>query len=229
MNFFSVNQVSIPHLPIFLHLLTIFIGPLLIVVTVKHYQNNVFRRFFLILQFSQLVTLYGWYALKGFPLQECLPLYHCRIGMLSVFLFPNKSKWKQLFMILGVSGPLLALLSPDLYPYPMIHATNVAFYLGHYALMVNALIYLLEHYDSDLLTNQALLTLIAFVNAIMLVVNMTVHANYGFLTDLPIFHSHILFLNYLVVTFGLTALAKVTEFLYQKYLCPFDAFAYSGR
>ncbi|MCK1258228.1 TIGR02206 family membrane protein [Streptococcus uberis] len=217
MNFFSLQEGYIPHLSIPFYLMTLLICPFLIYLSFKYHKVVAFKNFFLILQASQLISLYGWYIMKGFPLQEALPLYHCRIGMLAIFLLPNKTVLKQLFMLLGVAGPILAVLSPDLYPYPLFHATNVAFYLGHYALLVNALIYLQDNYDDTLSSKRQFLNRLAIINLSLVIINSLTKGNYGFLKEVPIIHSHHLFINFFLVTFGLLLMAKLVEVTFISY------------
>lgn len=218
MTFFALQPSGIPQVPLSFYLLTLALIPVLLYLTIRYYQKASYRHFFLVLQLTQLVTLYGWYILKGFPLNEALPLYHCRMGMLAIFLLPNKTKAKQLFMLLGVGGPILALLSPDLYPYPMTHATNIAFYLAHYALMVNALTYLLIHYQPQLSSVKFNLTFLASLNLSLILVNLLTKGNYGFVMNSPLIHSHNLIFNFTAVTLVLTLLAKLVELAYQRYL-----------
>lgn len=147
-------------------------------------------------------------------MQECLPLYHCRIGMLAVFFLPDKSKWKQLFMLLGVGGTILAMISPDYYPYHLWHVTNVAFYLGHYALLVNGMVYLLRFYDKDLLSLREIILFLAGLNFFIMIVNLLTGGNYGFLMNLPIIHVQNLVFNFIWMTFVFTLLAKLVEKVY---------------
>lgn len=120
-------------------------------------------------------------------------------------------------MLLGVAGPILAVLSPDLYPYPLFHATNVAFYLGHYALLVNALIYLQDNYDNTLSSKRQFLNRLAIINLSLVIINSLTKGNYGFLKEVPIIHSHHLFINFFLVTFGLLLMAKLVEVTFISY------------
>ncbi|WP_165993764.1 TIGR02206 family membrane protein [Streptococcus catagoni] len=213
MDFFALKESGLPFVPPFFYFLFIMLAPILILLTLNYYKSPSYRRFFLFLQFSQLVTLYGWYFLRGFPLQESLPLYHCRIAMLVIFLLPDKMRLKQLFMLLGVVGPILALFSPDLYPYPFLHASNMAFYLGHYALLVNALIYLLRYYDSSLSSMDFSLKAFSFLNLFLIVVDLLTKGNYGFLIETPLLHTHNLVFNFIVVTFAIVLLIRFVEMI----------------
>ncbi|AGM98386.1 TIGR02206 family membrane protein [Streptococcus iniae] len=211
MEFFTTNPSGIPHVPHLFFLTALLIAPLLLVASFRFYKLKSFRQLFLVIQFTQLIGLYGWYALKGFPIQESLPLYHCRIGMLAVFFLPDKTKWKQLFMLLGIGGTILALISPDYYPYPLWHISNVAFYLGHYALLVNGMVYLMRFYDRDLLSVREIVTFLASLHFFIMIVNVITKGNYGFLMNLPLIHSQHLVFNFIFMTAILTLLAKIVE------------------
>nr|WP_236560390.1 TIGR02206 family membrane protein [Streptococcus halichoeri] len=216
MDFFNIAPGSFPQPSVAFYISTLLMAPLLILMTWRYHHNRYYRACFLILQFSQLLALYGWFALKGFPLSEALPLYHCRIGMLAIFFFPDKSRLKQLFMLLGVAGSLLALCCPDFYPYPLFHVSNVAFYLGHYMLLVNAMIYLFQYYQPAKTSLHYCLTRLAVINALIVAVNTVTGGNYGFLADPPIIHTHFVPVNFLLVTGVLVLIAKLVELIWLK-------------
>ncbi|KHD45193.1 TMEM164-related integral membrane acyltransferase [Streptococcus hongkongensis] len=216
MEFFSTIPVGLPHVTPIFYLGTILIALMLVVLTYKLQDSKTYARAFILLQISQILSLYIWYVFKGFPLREALPLYHCRIAMLAVFLLPNNNRYKQLFMTLGIGGTFLALLSPDYYPYSLFHVTNVAFYLGHYALLVNGVLYLTKYYKKELLPTAVLFKDLLYINFFILIVNVFTKGNYGFLMDIPIIHTHHLVFNYLLVTSGLTVMIKTVELIFKK-------------
>ncbi|MGT2935925.1 TMEM164-related integral membrane acyltransferase [Streptococcus castoreus] len=217
MDFFAIAPIGLPHTSLVFYLSSILIALLLVFLTFQTYKSKSYRYFFLALQLSQLIGLYTWYALRGFPLNEALPLYHCRIAMLAIFFLPDRNSFKQLFMIMGIGGTFLALLSPDLYPYKLWHVANVAFYLGHYALLVNGLIYLLRFYNPSQLRPALVLRYFATVNFVLLLVSLATKGNYGFVMDIPIIHTHHLLLNFVIVTGGLTSMVKLIEWTYLKF------------
>lgn len=215
MDFFSLKPIDVPHISSVFYLGTILIACMLVMITSKLQDSKFYCQIFIWLQISQIISLYLWYGFKGFPLSEALPFYHCRIAMLAVFLLPNGSRFKRLFMTLGIGGTFLALISPDFYPYSLFHVTNVAFYLGHYALLVNGLLYLYQ-YQNEKLSVSTVFKDLAYINFLVLIVNLITNGNYGFLMDIPIIHSHHLVLNYIGVTSGLTLVIKTVEFLFLK-------------
>ncbi|HEL0658684.1 membrane protein [Streptococcus equi subsp. zooepidemicus Sz35] len=217
MNFFAIEPIGLPHVSLLFYLLSVMIAPFLVFMTLQLYQLKSYRYTFLGLQLVQLIGLYTWYALRGFPLTEALPLYHCRMAMLAVFFLPDRSSLKQLFMVLGIGGTFLALLSPDLYPYQLWHVANISFYLGHYALLVNGLVYLLRFYNPSQLKPVLVCRYLATINFALVLVNLATKGNYGFVMDIPIIHTHHLLLNFVIVTMGLTGLIKLIELIYVRF------------
>ncbi|HEL1032315.1 TPA: TIGR02206 family membrane protein [Streptococcus equi subsp. zooepidemicus] len=217
MNFFAIEPIGLPHVSLLFYLLSVMIAPFLVFMTLQLYQLKSYRYTFLGLQLVQLIGLYSWYALRGFPLTEALPLYHCRMAMLAIFFLPDRSSLKQLFMVLGIGGTFLALLSPDLYPYQLWHVANISFYLGHYALLVNGLVYLLRFYNPSQLKSVLVCRYLATINFVLVLINLATKGNYGFVMDIPIIHTHHLLMNFVIVTMGLTGLIKLIELIYVRF------------
>ncbi|HGN9538886.1 TPA: TIGR02206 family membrane protein [Streptococcus pyogenes] len=217
MDFFAIDPIGLPHTSLIFYLSSLLIALLFVFLTFQAYRLKSYRYFFLFLQLSQVIGLYTWYVLRGFPLDEALPLYHCRIAMLAIFFLPDRNKFKQSFMVLGIGGTFLALLSPDLYPFRLWHVANVSFYFGHYALLVNGLIYLLRFYDASQLRLLSVVRYLATVNFLLLLVSLATKGNYGFVMDIPVIHTRHLLLNFVIVTSGLTFMVKITEYFYLKF------------
>ena len=112
-----------------------------IYLVIRFFERKKMQTFFRIAQIVQLVFLYGWYWAIQEPLSESLPLYHCRIAMFAVLLLPDKVPYKQYFALLGVFGPICAIVYPILDPYPFPHVTLFSFFIGHFALLGNSIIY----------------------------------------------------------------------------------------
>lgn len=216
MDFFAIDPIGLPHTSFLFYLSSVMLAPLLVFATLQAYRSKPYRYTFLSLQLAQLICLYTWYVLRGFPLDEALPLYHCRIAMLAIFFLPDRNSLKQLFMLIGIGGTFLALLSPDLYPYKLWHVANISFYLGHYALLVNGLVYMLRFYNPSQLKPLLVLRYLATINFGLILVNLLTKGNYGFVMDIPIIHTHHLLLNFIIVTVGLTGLVKAIELAYLK-------------
>ena len=86
--------------------------------TFRYHQKKRFQHFFQGIQWVQVIFLYIWYACCHIPLSESLPLYHCRIAIISLLLLPSQIAYKRYFALLGMCGSTLALTVPSFDPYP---------------------------------------------------------------------------------------------------------------
>lgn len=175
--------------------------------TSRYYGSAVYRLAFKTLQAFQLVVIYSWYALAvGFPLDESLPLYHCRIAMFVVLLWPKPSKMKDYFAFLGLGGTLAAFVYPVFDPYPFWHVTIFSLIFGHLALWVNSWAYLMSHDRRQTLNLKTTALYTLALNAFLLVVNQLTGGNYGFLAQVPLLNTTNLFLNYGLISFFIVLL-----------------------
>lgn len=71
--------------------------------TLRKYRDPAYVKIFRIMQIIQLTVLYTWYVVYSLPLSTSLPLYHCRLAMFALILWPGKSAFKQYFALLGAS------------------------------------------------------------------------------------------------------------------------------
>lgn len=189
---------------------------LVFVTAMTSYKKPAYRRFFKILQVVQLLSLYGWYLTTAAPLAESLPLYHCRMAMFAVLLLPDKSPLKQYFALLGVFGSIAAFVHPVLDPFDFPHVTIFSFFLGHYALLGNALIYLLTSYDEERLTYGQIGLWTAAINLGLLTINLLTGGDYGFLSNPPLLGNHGLVINYILVTAALTLAISLVNLACQR-------------
>ena len=83
-----------------------------IMMSLRYYQNEQFRKCFQYLQGFQLICLYLWYFAYHIPWSNSLPFYHCRLAMFAVLFLPDRWKSKQFFALMGVSGAIFALGYP---------------------------------------------------------------------------------------------------------------------
>lgn len=171
----------------------------LIYFSFRYYQKSWYRSLFWCLQCFQLVSLYSWYILVGWPLSGSLPLYHCRLAMF-VILWGRSGKFKRYFAYLGLFGSVVALIYPIFDPFNFPHITFFSFVLGHYALAVNCLIYLLSNPNQDILGKKRILIYTLIMNTIILLANSILGGNYGFLAQAPLIHSQNRLLNFILIT-----------------------------
>lgn len=136
-----------------------------------YHKNPKFVRLFKGIQILQLLALYSWYVGFGIPFSNSLPFYHCRLAMFAVVFLPDKWRSKQYFALLGASGAIFALVYPVFDPYDFPHITSFSFLIGHYALLVNSLIYLMNHYDKTLLKKYMIVAYTFILNLFLVGVN----------------------------------------------------------
>ena len=212
-HFITRTQTTPPPIPIFWYGVMIGLLALSIYASLTYYKNPKFVRLFKWIQIAQLLALYTWYIGFSIPFSNSLPLYHCRLAMFAVVFLPDKWKTKQYFALMGASGAVFALGYPVFDPYDFPHITSFSFLIGHYALLVNSLVYLMNHYDKNLLKKYRIIAytfvlnlFLVGVNAIIFFANFLTGGNYGFMSKPPVIGDHGSLLNYLIVTSLMTGI-----------------------
>lgn len=135
----------------------------------------------------QLLMLYWYLGNAELFLKEGLPLFHCRLSAIMMFFgyYTNSQKITKYFSWLGVIGAIIAFTFPDPSPYVWPHVTNVTFVGSHIFLMISGVIILSK--NNVYLSPKDTLALTFIMNTILMLANMLVHSNYGYLTELPTF------------------------------------------
>ena len=164
----------------------------------KGYQN-----FWYWGQLIQLLIINAWYIAACLPFSESLPFYHSRMAMW-IILFAPRGRFKQYFALVGVFGSIMALVHPVFYPYPFPHVSSINNVFGHWALLANCLIYLVQFYQVEEGDAWKICQMTFGVNAIIQLANLVTGGNYGFMRRPPVIGDHGLVLNYLIVTILMT-------------------------
>ena len=149
-------------------------------------------------------------------LSNSLPFYHCRLAMFAVVFLPDKWRSKQYFALLGASGAVFALVYPVFDPYDFPHITSFSFLIGHYALLVNSLVYLMNHYDKTLLKKYMIVAYTFILNLFLVGVNQVTGGNYGLLRDTPFISNGPLWIKYLLVSVILSLALVLFDILFKK-------------
>lgn len=213
LDFFTSHKTEPPMMTPFAYILMMVGLVSVIYLAIRFFERKKMQTFFRIAQIVQLVFLYGWYLAIQEPLSESLPLYHCRIAMFAVLLLPDKVPYKQYFALLGVFGPICAIVYPILDPYPFPHVTLFSFFIGHFALLGNSIIYLMKNYDSLRLSYRRIVEITFGLNFLILIANIATGGDYGFLKNLSLVGDHGMLGNYLNVSLVLaTALLLFSYF-----------------
>lgn len=219
-DFLTTTQTHPPHIPLPYYLLMLLGMVLFSYLSWLWHNNNIWRWTFITLQAIQLISLYIWYIWQGFPLDGSLPLYHCRMTMLALLLLED-SKVKTYFALMGLVGGCCAIIYPVFDPYNFPHISSISFIIGHYALLVNSLNYLLRTYKTHPISKNMIVTLTLLLNLGLVVVNHFVSGNYGLLRHTPFITDAWLPIKYLAVSVTLIILMiimkKGLEYFDEKY------------
>lgn len=219
-DFLTTTQTHPPHIPLPYYLLMLLAMVLLSYLSWLWHNNNIWRWTFITLQAIQLISLYIWYIWQGFPLDDSLPLYHCRMAMLALLLLKD-SKVKTYFALMGLVGGCCAIIYPVFDPYNFPHISSISFIIGHYALLVNSLNYLLRTYKTHPISKNMIVMLTLLLNLGLVVVNHFVSGNYGLLRHTPFIPDAWLPIKYLAVSGALIILMiimkKGLEYFDEKY------------
>ena len=214
--FLTTNQTAPPLIPALAYALMMSLVVLSIYGAVNYHDHAVLVKAFKWIQFVQLLALYAWYIGFHLPLANSLPLYHCRLAMFAVIFLPDKWKIKQYFAILGASGAIFALGYLVFDPYDFPHITSFSFLIGHYALLVNSLIYLFNHYDKHLLKKSEIIAYTLMLNLFLIGVNQATGGNYGLLARPPLISGDNPLVNYSLVSFILIMALLLFDELFKR-------------
>lgn len=149
----------------------------------------------------QQTLLYTWYIFSGyFSVKHSLPLYNCRIAMLSLVIgeYSNNPKLKRLGVYWGIPGSIIALLYPVLDPFGIDHFTFYSFFLGHIALLLGSISLLILENHREYYNIESLQSVIGFSSAyhiFIIMFNQKVDANYCYMTSSPVNMNFITNLN----------------------------------
>ena len=215
-NFFTRFQTVPPPISLFWYGIMMLTLVLCIYGALVYHKNPKFVRLFKGIQILQLLALYSWYVGFGIPFSNSLPFYHCRLAMFAVVFLPDKWPSKQYFALLGASGAVFALGYPVFDPYDFPHITSFSFLIGHYALLVNSLIYLMNHYDKTQLKKYMIVLYTFVLDAFLVGVNQVTGGNYGLLKSPPFISQHNLLVKYLAVSIILSATLLLFDEVFKK-------------
>ena len=214
--FFTSHKTEAPQLTPFWYGM-MFLGIIYVMYSaVKYHKNRRYQNFLKAVQGLQILVLYGWYIVTLSPISESLPFYHCRLAMFAVLLLPDSSTYKQYFALLGVFGPICALVYPLFDPFAFPHITLVSYLIGHYALLGNSLTYLLNHYDSELLNLRRIVEISFSMNLLLIFINLVSGGNYGFLKVPPLVGNHGMIANYIFVSLTLILAIFVVSLIFKQ-------------
>ena len=215
-DFLTTTKTVAPPISILWYAVMIALVLLSIWSSLKYHDNPRFVKAFKWIKIAQLLMLYSWYFVFRIPFTNSLPFYHCRLAMFAVVFLPDKWRSKQYFALLGASGAVFALGYPVFDPYDFPHITSFSFLIGHYALLVNSLIYLMNHYDKSLLKKYMIVAYTFGLNLFLVGVNQVTGGNYGLLKSPPFIPDAPLWIKYLLVSVILSLALVLFDILFKK-------------
>ena len=215
-DFLTTTKTVAPPISVLWYAVMIALVLLSIWSSLKYHDNPRFVKAFKWIQIVQLLMLYSWYFGFRIPFTNSLPFYHCRLAMFAVVFLPDKWRSKQYFALLGASGAVFALGYPVFDPYDFPHITSFSFLIGHYALLVNSLIYLMNHYDKSLLKKYMIVAYTFGLNLFLVGVNQVTGGNYGLLKSPPFIPDAPLWIKYLLVSVILSLALVLFDILFKK-------------
>ncbi|WP_293883095.1 YwaF family protein [Streptococcus sp. A12] len=171
--------------------------------SIRFASSKCYQNFWYWGQLIQLLIINAWYIAARLPFSESLPFYHSRMAMW-IILFAPRGRFKQYFALVGVFVSIMALVHPVFYPYPFPHVSSINNVFGHWALLANCLIYLVQSYQVEARDAWKICQMTFGVNAIIQLANLVTCGNYGFMRRPPVLGDHGLVLNYLIVTILMT-------------------------
>ncbi len=169
---------------------------------------------FVALLIEQFLLYFWYFFLMGFDPVQALPLYSCRIAMLSIILAVIiKSDSLLLFGgYLGFPGGILALISPVLDSFSFPHLTNFTYFLGHLLLCWLCFIILIEKTGTKTQLLKVLIYTIVFF-IITYFVDINYGANYSYMLWAPVFTSQFAKLSHELYIFVLLSIYAIILFL----------------
>lgn len=155
--------------------------------------------------------LYLWYIFSGyFSIQESLPLYNCRVAMISIAfgLLLNNRTLKYIGCYWGILGGIVALTMVNLDPFRFPHYTFVSYFLGHIVLLWSLVfIIIIEQMEFNRSTLKKIIVITNVYNVFILLFNLLTGSNYCYLVESPFFTEKIFSLvghvGYSIIMFAL--------------------------
>lgn len=158
--------------------------------------NDKFSYILISLILIDQIILYIWQIGSGyFNLSISLPLYHCRIAVISLIL--GKFFKNRILSITGIYwgtlGSLVAIIMVDLYDFQFPHYTNFHFFICHILMgwfIVNQLFS--EGIIINIKDQKKILITTNIYNIFLIIVNLILNnlgykANYGYMLEMPPF------------------------------------------
>lgn len=174
-----------------LHLIILSIALLVsMFIIIRKEESRVFELFVGIVLLIQQVILYFWYFKENYhPLQEGLPLFHCRVAIITLLigLIFKKDFMAKMGSYWGIFGSISAMLFPALDPFSFPHITQFSYFIGHVFLLWGS-IYLLfvKNVGMNKYEFKKIVIITNIYHALIFILNNIIGSNYAFMSTSPI-------------------------------------------
>ena len=91
-HFFTTESTAPPAISALWYSVMVLLIVTAIMMSLRYYQNEQFRKCFQYLQGFQLICLYLWYFAYHIPWSNSLPFYHCRLAMFASCFYQTDGK-----------------------------------------------------------------------------------------------------------------------------------------
>ena len=99
--FFTTESTEPPAISALWYSVMVLLIVTAIMMSLRYYQNEQFRKCFQYLQGFQLICLYLWYFAYHIPWSNSLPFYHCRLAMFAVLFFTRQMEKQTVLCLDG--------------------------------------------------------------------------------------------------------------------------------
>ena len=174
------------------HILILTLSTLISYIIIKHKEEKRRYEIFIgVVLIIQQLFLYMWYITNNYDvLTKGLPLYHCRIAILSlsIGLIFNKVKCMKFGAYWGIVGATIALVIPaDVDPFLFPHITTVSFFVGHMFLLWGSIYVLyVKKVEITKIDLKKILSVTNIYCIFIYIFNYITNSNYGFMNSSPI-------------------------------------------
>ncbi|MDO4594716.1 MAG: TIGR02206 family membrane protein [Tissierellia bacterium] len=207
-----------------LHISIIAITILIMLFSFKMKRNKIYEKSMVFTIGLCQIILFTWYLTGTKFYEEGLPFYTCRLSgvFFVISYFFDKKSLKACGVYLGFVGGIMAILTPEMYPYSMLHFTNLNFFFYHICLLSISSYYMVHEKD-DILNRQKNTQKIVFVLLILIaILNSKIGTNYSYTAIPPVARNLFQKLNWFVYFFILVMLYQISIIIEAKIMKKID-------
>lgn len=179
-------------------------------------ENKKFEKFLITMIGISQFILFLWYLTGTKFYEDGLPFYTCRLaGLLLVisYLF-DKPTLRACGVYLGFVGGIISIITPELYPYSMLHFTNLNFFFYHMCLLCISSYYMVHEKNEILEKKKESQKIILMMLIVIAFINIKIGSNYAYTVMPPVFSDLFVkmkWIIYFIILVGLYQLSILIE------------------